>query len=374
MATRFLHTSDWQIGMKGSGLGRAGSRVAAQRIETLERIFQTARSRDVNLVLACGDLFERNEVDGDTVERVATIIGRYADIAVHAIPGNHDVAGPGSVWNRDALRRLGNLHLCKRPEPVSLPGLVLHPFPVTSRYSGRDPLADLPDLSGDADIHVAMAHGHLTSVTFGAHEEEIRLPIDPRHVERSGLDYLALGHWHGTRIERTADGRARIAYSGTHEQTSYRETAAGNVLLVEIEAKGSEPRITPIRLGVLVWVSASFAFAEDLTLDRFLDTLRGIRADFLELEVSGELPVGLYAKWREVMEEVEERLSDLRIKDADLRWGHGEGSPSIDISDASLQKVLQRLQAEAAAASGREQEVLRDVVSLLGRLIRESVA
>ena len=372
MATRFLHTSDWQIGMKGSGLGRAGSRVAAQRIETLERIFQTARSRDVNLVLACGDLFERNEVDGDTVERVATIIGRYADIAVHAIPGNHDVAGPGSVWNRDALRRLGNLHLCKRPEPVSLPGLVLHPFPVTSRYSGRDPLADLPDLSGDADIHVAMAHGHLTSVTFGAHEEEIRLPIDPRHVERSGLDYLALGHWHGTRIERTADGRARIAYSGTHEQTSYRETGAGNVLLVEIEAKGSEPRITPIRLGVLAWASASFAFAEDVTLDRFLDTLRGIRADFLELEFRASCPSA--STRSEVMEEVEERFSDLRIKDADLRWGHGEGSPSIDISDASLQKVLQRLQAEAAAASGREQEVLRDVVSLRGRLIRESVA
>src|SRR5436309_12088455 len=96
MATRFLHTSDWQIGMKGSGLGRAGSRVAAQRIETLERIFQTARSHDVNLVLACGDLFERNEVDGDTVERVAAIIGSHADVAVHAIPGTTTWPVPGA--------------------------------------------------------------------------------------------------------------------------------------------------------------------------------------------------------------------------------------------------------------------------------------
>jgi hypothetical protein len=372
MGIRFLHTADWQIGMKGSSLGEAGSRVAAQRIDTVERIFTTAREHGIGLVLACGDLFERNEVDAETVGRLAAILGRYPDIEVHAIPGNHDLAGPGSVWNRDPLRRLPRLVVHRKPEPARLGGLVVHPFPVTSRYSARDPLAELPDLRGDGLVHVAMAHGHLTTVTFGAHEEDIRLPIDPRHVERAGLDYLALGHWHGTRIERTSDGRARIAYPGTHEQTSYREKDAGHVLLVDIESQGAEPRLTPIRTGVLNWNTASFTFAEDLTLDRFLGTLEGTEANLLELEVSGELPVGLYPEWCVALDSYRGRFLDLRVQAASLRWRHGGGPPPIDVGDASLHKVLERLQEADAAAAGEDPQVLGASLALFGRLVREA--
>jgi DNA repair exonuclease SbcCD nuclease subunit len=371
MSVRFIHTSDWQIGMKGSGLGAAGLRVAEERIETVERVLVAAEERGVVLVLACGDLFEHNGVDAETVERVAKIIARHPGISVHAICGNHDIAGPGSVWNRPSLEALGNLVVHREAGPVEVGAeLVLHPFPVTSRYSGRDPLVDLGDLRGDSAVHVALAHGHLVTITFGAHEDDIRLPLDPSHVDRSGLDYLALGHWHGLRILPAADGRPRIAYPGTHEQTAYRETDAGRILLVEIPEKGAPPILTPIEVGRLRWERRGFTFAEDTTLDRFRTVLAG-DVDLLELEVDGEIPISLYGAWQGLLEEERRRFLDLRVREGALRW-RVESSVALDaIEDAALQQVAARLRAEIAATAGDDQAVRREALALFARLVGE---
>ena len=241
---RFIHTSDWQIGMKGGGLGEAAERVAEQRIETIDRILRIAEERDADFVVVAGDVFEDNRVSYNDVERVARIIYAHPNVVIHVIPGNHDLPGPGSVWNRSPLRGIPNLRVYFSTEPVEVKeGVVIHPFPVFSRYSSIDPLSKLPDLSRVDGVHIAIAHGHITTVTFGKDQESIMLPIDPNHVARSSLDYLALGHWHGTKLIGAQGNRCRIAYSGTHEQTSYDEIDAGNVLLVEIEEKGSLPQV-----------------------------------------------------------------------------------------------------------------------------------
>ncbi len=365
---RFLHTSDWQIGMKGGGLGKAGTRVAEERINTVDRVLTIAEEHDVDFVIVAGDVFEDNRVSYADIESVARIIHSHPDVEIHVIPGNHDLPGPGSVWNRSALRGVRNLTVHLSSEPVEVrDGVILHPFPVLSRYTGTDPLAVLPDLRADRHIHIAIAHGHITTVTFGGTVEGVVLPIDPTHVQRTGLDYLALGHWHSTRLITESTGECRIAYSGTHEQTSYEETDAGNVLIVEIEGKGALPKISKIRAGKLRWGNEQLEFVADENLDRLKHLLETADFDLLRLELSGELPGSLYPEYGKLLEEAGIRFLDLRVRDDRLRWRREE--EALAFTDALLEEVARRLR---TIEGNKGDPVAREALRLLHEFAREA--
>ncbi len=365
---RFLHTSDWQIGMKGGGLGEAGTRVAKERIITVDRVLTIAEEYDTDFVLVAGDTFEDNRVSYADIESVARIIHSHPNVEIHVIPGNHDLPGPGSVWNRGVLRGVRNLIVHLTSEPVEIQdGVILHPLPVLNRYTGTDPLAHLPNLQLDGHIHIAIAHGHLTTLTFGGTAEGVVLPIDPAHVYRTGLDYLALGHWHSTRLITEQWGECRIAYSGTHEQTSYEEPDAGNVLIVEIKEKGAHPKISKVRSGKLRWGNEQLKFVADDNLDRLKHLLETAEFDLLQLELSGELPESLYPEYEKLLEEASIRFLDLRIRADHLRWKQEEGK--LVFTDALLEEVARRLY----AIEGEEGDpVAREALRLLHEFAREA--
>ena len=357
--------------MKGGGLGEAGARVAETRIETVDRVLAIAEERAVDFVLVAGDLFEDNRVSYSDVERVAHIIHAHPKVEIHAIPGNHDLPGPGSVWNRNVLREIPNLIVHLNSEPVEVGKRVfLHPFPVFSRYTSVDPLTQLPDLTAQPGIHIAMAHGHLSTVRFGSPEAEVLLPLDPVHVNRSGLDYLALGHWHGTRLVNPRDEGSRIAYSGTHEQTAYGEKDAGNVLIVEIPEKGAWPHVEKVRSGQLRWGNEQLEFAGDVSLDRLRQLLTAADFDLLQLELSGELPTAVYPEYVDLLEQMRPRFLDLRVRDDEIHWRTDESAPLL-LTDASLVEVIQQLHTLAATGVTPE-ETVREAVRLLHEFSQEA--
>src|SRR3990172_6215813 len=94
---RFLHTADWQIGMKAAALGDAGARVREERLAAGRRVVEAAKSHSVDFVLVAGDLFEDNAVDRVLVQKVADILHSFGGL-VFVIPGSHDPIVPGSVW------------------------------------------------------------------------------------------------------------------------------------------------------------------------------------------------------------------------------------------------------------------------------------
>ena len=383
---RFLHTSDWQIGMRGGGLGRAAETVRRRRIETLERVLATARAHGCAFVVAAGDQFENNGVDQAQVDEVARRLRAYPDLDVHAIPGNHDLPGPGSIYNRAALRHVPTLHVHATPGPVELGehGVTLHPFPVTSRHALGDPLEGAPVVSDVDGVHVGVAHGHVVTATFGAHEGDVKLPIDPAHVDRCGLDYLALGHWHGARTFAAGDGADRVAYCGTHERTGYDEVDAGNVLVVEIDGKGAPPRIERVPTGQLRWADVAFRFAGDDDAARFEATVGEVDADLVRLTVEGEAPSRAYAAYREAVTALEARVLDARVDDARLQWIADEvEDPLGPLADASLAEVARRLERRAPPAAddrpddggaplADDETAAREAALLFARAVREA--
>ena len=106
---RFVQTSDWQIGMKGGGLGEAGPIVRETRIESIHNVLKTARDRTADFVLLCGDIFEHNMVSQEDVKRVIAIFNHYPDIPLFLLPGNHDVLGADCIYNRPIFQRVEHL-------------------------------------------------------------------------------------------------------------------------------------------------------------------------------------------------------------------------------------------------------------------------
>ena len=244
---KFLHTSDWQIGMKAIHAGDAAEKVREERIETIRKVMDVARENKVDFILVAGDVFENNAVKRVYVQRVVDILAKI-DIPVFLIPGNHDPYTPGSVWEHPAWMMNDNIRVLLKKEPVEIPGGMLYPCPTLEKYSRKDPTAWIVKSGKDA-ISIGMAHGTVENI----HAEELDHPIPPDAAERSGLDYLALGHWHSTTIYKGADGFVRMAYSGTHETTRFGERDSGNVLVVEIPEKGAPPVLTRIHVGKLNW-------------------------------------------------------------------------------------------------------------------------
>lgn len=235
-----LHTADWQFGMEAAHAGAAAGRVRAARRTSAGRAMELARERSVDAVLVAGDTFEDHAVSLEEVEAAAALLGSVG-CPVFILPGNHDPWTAGSVWQHPAWARLPNVRILHEAQPVELAGATLYPCPLKQKWGGADPTAWIPEGPREG-LRIGLAHG----TQAGMPDEATGFPIPPDAAERHALDYLALGHWHSTRIY------GRMAYSGTHETTSFGEDSSGNVLLVDVHS-GSLPTIETIRTGRLRW-------------------------------------------------------------------------------------------------------------------------
>ncbi len=235
---KFIHTADWQIGMQAAHVGAVAPQVRAERLEAARRVMQAASEAEVDFVVVAGDTFEDNAVDRVLVQKVADLLAEFA-APVYLIPGNHDPLVPGSVWEHAAWRTHSNLHVCGDAQPLDVGPATLYPCPLLEKHSLKDPTQWIRAVD-QPGIAIGIGHGTVEGIGSGA----LDYPIPRDAATRSGLDYLALGHWHSFTEFRGADG-VRMAYAGTHETTKFGERDSGNVLLVEIADRGRCRRYAP---------------------------------------------------------------------------------------------------------------------------------
>ena len=300
---KFLHTADWQVGMRATQLGEKGERVRHARLESARRVIEEARREKVDFVVVAGDTFENNGVDRLKVREVAKILGA-AGCPVYLIPGNHDALTPGSVWEDAAWGEFANLHVLKKPEPVEVAGAILFPCPVFACDSKEDPTAWIQADPGK--IAIGIAHGSVENAGY----EQV-MPIARHAAGLHGLDYLALGHFHSKTLYADDDGAFRMAYSGTHEATGFTEHASGNVLVVEIPNRGAAPQIQTVRTGGLEWLSYHRKIEHPGEIGKLateLDTLPAPERTLVECVLEGTLFGHDHEALGKVMEIIEGRF------------------------------------------------------------------
>ncbi len=362
---RFLHTSDWQIGMKAVNAGRQGDRVRAERLRAAERVVEIAHREGVGVILITGDIFEDNAVDRVLVRQVGDILKAFRG-EVFLLPGNHDPYVPGSVWGHPVWEESPSLRVLVDREPVSVDGATLYPCPLLEKYSLRSPLTGVLAQEA-AGICVGLVHGNVSGLEAG----DVDFPIPRDAAARHGLDYVALGHWHSyARFE--VEGACRMAYCGTHETTKFGERDSGNVVLVEIAERGSVPELKPIRSGGLRWLDweVSVGSKEDLkALRQRLDGEAEPQDCLLRLRVSGCLPSDGF----EALQEIEEVLAAQYLVGAldrsQLRASPEESAWVDALPEGPFQAVGRHLlEAMASAQDHRETQVTKEALLTLFEL------
>jgi DNA repair exonuclease SbcCD nuclease subunit len=201
-------------------------------------------------MIIAGDLFDHPRISNARLHQVIGALAR-AEVPILLLPGNHDPTGPCSLWERrewkQAPARL--IRLTDR-EPVRLTSLrtVIHPCPV-----GNPMLAPTTELAGRLEandpswIEIAVAHGPMRIGSLPS----TRPTIDLSQPAWAAMDYVALGDWHGLRLE-LSNGRLLAAYPGTPETLNHGERESGKALIIDLEP-GTPARATAIPVATLVW-------------------------------------------------------------------------------------------------------------------------
>jgi DNA repair exonuclease SbcCD nuclease subunit len=249
MGISFLHTADWQIGRPFGGFpAEKRGLLQAARLDAIDRLARAARAGGYAHVLVAGDVLDSATAPDGLIRQLLARLAKHADLVWHLLPGNHDVARPGGVWDRMAeIGQPGHVRAHVRAEPAEIgPGVVLLPAPLTARSSSLDPthwMDQAPSTPGS--LRIGLAHGSVRG--FGSEGEAAQL-IDPARVASAGLSYLALGDWHG--IARIAE---RVWYSGTPEPDRFPDNEPGVALGVRLDGPAAPPKVERIATGHFHW-------------------------------------------------------------------------------------------------------------------------
>ncbi len=230
---RVLHSADWQLG-RASGRFEPDVRAAISEA-SFDAIGQAARTHDADHVLVAGDVFN-TEGPGDrtivqTLFRMECYSRRW-----WPLPGNHDYVHKGGLWDRVKPRRTANVIVLTKPDPQETEdGVWLLPAPLTHRHNLDDPTAGFDTTSTpEARLRTGLAHGSISD--FGS-PGEANNRIPPDRAERSDLNYLALGDWHGVlEVDR------RTWCAGTSKTDRFQRDVPEHVLLVDFGG-GEGPQI-----------------------------------------------------------------------------------------------------------------------------------
>jgi DNA repair exonuclease SbcCD nuclease subunit len=375
MSVKFLHTADWQMGMKALQAGHRASDVRAKRFQTARGVAELAKRENVDFVVIAGDLFEDHDVDEAVVRKTVAVLESFAPIPVYVLPGNHDPLTPGSIWDRQSWQRVGDhVHLLVDAEEIQVrDDVVLYPAPLTQKRSAIDPTAWIPPRDpNDKRIRIGIAHGALDVLP-----QRANFPIAASRAHEAGLDYLALGDWHGF----AQYGKA--VYSGTFEQTCFNEKNAGNVVIVQISSAGQQPLVCPHRVGELHWLELEASIRDSSDVGRLRRcVLEGGPLSVQLLRITPLLEPGvspiIIEELKNLRAELEQEafLLDWPIETLEIPPARSMSLPPGLLTDVAtdLNSIIEGRIPEGPARemAGMSPDVVREALTLLYRIVSEA--
>jgi DNA repair protein SbcD/Mre11 len=376
---RLLHMADVHLGARHHDLGPAAAAQRERQFAAFRRAVELAIAEQVQLVLICGDLFDSNNQPRRSVERAAAELRRLAErnIATVIIPGTHDVLDSSSIYRAFDLPALAGVPeesdavvvLTDTRTEVAYPdlGVTVHGRVARTKRAAASPLAGF-SAATDGAWQIGMIHG---SLAVPGKVEQDDVLFTQQEVEDSGLDYLALGHWHSHRQGRA--GKTTWAYSGAPEPVALDQDGAGQVLLVSLSQQdGSrEVSIETRQVGKSKIRRVELDAGDVSSQPALVARLRELADPDLVADVR---LVGLRNPDLDLsLEEVEQQLQSsflrLNLRDESLaRLPDGPLPPADTIAGAFIRDLQSRIEEAEARADDTTAAELREALNI-GRLL-----
>jgi len=317
MNFRFIHTADWQLGRPFAQFeSELAAQLADARLGVIERIAKVAQDEDVKHVLVAGDVWDIAS-PSDKLLRQPLDRMRTTDAATWwLLPGNHDPAEPHGLWDRlHAIGLPDNVRPLTQATPVSLSdNVTLLPAPWMSKAPGRDLTAEFGSVSTPPDtLRIGLAHGGTCSFFDQSPQSAA---IAENRAAAAGLDYLALGDWHG--VQQVDE---RTWYAGTPEPDRFPNNEPGSVLVVEL-AKGELPIVKPVKTALYTWTRDRLDCQDGVDpcaeATALFDTHGPRHRRLSRLELHGALRLDTRMRFLSFLEQERQSLAHLRLKSSGL--------------------------------------------------------
>jgi DNA repair protein SbcD/Mre11 len=381
---RLLHTADVHLGARHADLGEVAAAQRERQFAAFKATIDLALAEKVDVVLIAGDLFDSNSQPRRSVERVAAELKRLSEKKIRTviIPGTHDVYDRSSVYRAHDLAAMSTtaagddlvtVLTSDRPDVhLAACDAVIHTRVFDTKRAPKSPLGDLHVGSDKrATWKIGLLHA---AVAIPGRTDADEVVVTKEEIAATGLDYLALGHWHST--QRGTAGAVTYAYSGAPEPVAVDQDKAGKVLLVSLdnalgqkavaieERQVGRTRFEKVEVDA-AGITSQPALVERLAAkadkDLVLDVrLVGVKADELDIDVD------------EIETQIRASFLKVRVRDLSMpALTEGILPPPDTIAGAFIREVEGRI-AELEAGDGEAQAAeaaeLRDVLRL-GRLL-----
>jgi DNA repair exonuclease SbcCD nuclease subunit len=381
---RLLHTADVHLGARHADLGEAAAAQRGRQLAAFVATVDLALEERVDVFLVAGDLFDSNVQPRRSVERVAAELKRLVGARIRSvlIPGTHDVYDRSSVYRAYDLAAMAgapegsDLLTVLTPERpwvhLDACDAVVHGPVFATKRAPHSPLRDLAAARApEATWRIGLLHAAIAIPGRTDHDEVV---ITTDEIAGSGLDYLALGHWHGAQVAKARG--VTYAYAGAPEPVALDQDKAGKVLLVTLDRVAGEKSVTVEErtVGRTVFERVEVDAGTLASQPALVERLRAIATPdtVLDVRLIGVRPDALDVHVTEVEEALKGEVLRIRVRDhSHPPLTDGVLPPAETVTGAFIRTVEAKiavLEDSPDTAAAREAEELRDVLQL-GRLL-----
>ncbi|MFW5866187.1 MAG: metallophosphoesterase family protein [Armatimonadota bacterium] len=247
---KLIHAADVHLDAPNLSLGARAADLRERTWDAWERTIDAAIEREAQLFIVAGDLFDERAPARATIDRAFRGIERLARAtpAIHVVllPGTHDCWAEASVWQSPRARALPDgVHVLAGPEATSVPlphlDAVIHGCAHRCDIAGQRPLRGLR-ANPEAAVNIGVAHA---SLDRGDVKDSAL--FDAAEIEATGMDYVALGHWHTWQDVSAGDVTALLP--GSIEVPGFGDWETGSVAIVSLGE--GRPMIERLEVGSL---------------------------------------------------------------------------------------------------------------------------
>lgn len=253
---RLFQFSDLHLGRNFPKMSPDKNRIRQDDFKkTLQRLIDLAIKNKADALLIPGDLFDSYLPSLSLIEYVRAQFERLNETKAHIflLPGNHDYwlshASPASrlLWSLPRLHVFTEDRMERQSCRVSEEQLHVYGYPFREKGTFIRPLKDFR-ASPEPGLHIVMIHGSYQEkfVQSSSYESDLYHPVSSAEIEATGVDYVAMGHFHSFQKCGTS---TPAYYAGSPEGTRMHEKESGERYALDI-VFDRKKRVTVTKLPV----------------------------------------------------------------------------------------------------------------------------
>ena len=259
---KFLHTSDWHLGLSFRG----GISYASDQEFAINGICRIAAEEKVDGILLSGDVFDKSVAPGEALllyDKIMTRICLDLGIPVFIIAGNHD--GAERISQCSELLKKSGLHiagsLTKTPNIVNTGDTDIYLLPWISTDKVRavypekaDDISSMEDAYKvvldhyrstftEGRTHILMSHAFIVNAETSVSDRaaEVGRATMVGSFVFDGFDYVALGHLHAPQSINE-----RIRYSGSPMAYSFGKEESQEKSVTIFDTDSRDVKVVPL--------------------------------------------------------------------------------------------------------------------------------